>query len=1024
MSRKRHSVDLIGDGKVTRTMSRKRHSVDLIGDDKVTRAMSRKRHSVDLGMVNVGGRSKGCSTCRSRRIKCGKFSTSEEPKLAIPDLNSPQDESQPVCRHCERYGFECTGTRDITFVQGKIVNSRRTEKRRNVATRYNPGNNNSADLQILPSVSMKGNEIEVYICYFREHRILRGGPVALALQQLQPKEVIPTGANTATRQIFPQAVVSFATVFFGAHHRQSQIISHGYTMFGVALKQLSQALSEPKCYTRDEVVLSVATLALLECWVPSGPKNYLKHVAGIERLLELRGPDPRSLELYKGLRHMILFASLRTRKLSILARAEWKTAFKINCSEKELQELDLYDVLADCTALVVEQDDMLATRGLDLMRDIRRHDEVKEKALTLLTHLHAWRKRWDSDGKNSYSGIFANEDDPPPFLTIFEFSSDSTATMLMFYNSALIYVLRILASLQLDSKDEYITAEWSAALDICRCIPYYLARESRLDLRVVHLAVVTVWTTFRVKKSCKGFMGGLIRLKVTTLMSNEGKTDSYQHRGTLHNKCHKEQADHRREDNPHVNTTISVRARAILVHIALYDAEKREVDPPWRRADKPGRQPSSAARIPARAKIDYHRRLDGAKRVIKLQGYIRATVEFTISTSAVHYPTLCHPVQLHLTTFCTPHECEGDFWYQARNLLRHKSFGYHVRDGFTGAFDDRRSRNHRRNSINGHSLEPTAKPSDTPTPPKVSILTRAWKALGITPLAIMFMVKGAVAPTITMAIYQKHSVAINYLNFGYVMIVVSITTVPILPRGQFVMNLMVTVFLTYLAAAMALLGQYPGLKARQVSLPTGAAPEPYGTYNSSASVVNAIFFMLCLFGATEAGSLRFVREVLYTFLIGQAILTAVSLLIIPISPREVFFAEATGMLSVFHSTANFPPNNVTLRVIKDPKFAGGRRAIRQLNLVLYMDFLLYSVAKSILELIRFAEARAEDSTIKGKRLMLPRSKTIFKWLKNLLFTSKSSPAENFDKYPEEFEIIRLRDSLKDAKDPEHLPPNT
>jgi hypothetical protein len=87
-----------------------------------------------------------------------------------------------------------------------------------------------------------------------------------------------------------------------------------------------------------------------------------------------------------------------------------------------------------------------------------------------------------------------------------------------------------------------------------------------------------------------------------------------------------------------------------------------------------------------------------------------------------------------------------------------------------------------------------------------------------------------------------------------------------------------------------------------------------------------------------------------------------------------------------------------------------------------MDFLLYSVAKSVLELVRFAEARAEDGTMKRKRLVLPRSKTIFKWLKNLLFTSKSSPAENFDKHPEEFEIIRLGDSLKGAKDPEHLPP--
>jgi hypothetical protein len=451
----------------------------------------------------VGGR-KGVRLVVGGESNAVSLVSPRNPKLAIPDLNSSQDESQPTCRQCERHGFECTGTRSITFVQGKIVQSRRTEKRANVQTRYDAGNNDSADLQILPSALLKENEIEVYICYFQEHPVLRGGPVALALQQLQRNELIPARTNTATGQVFPQAVVSFATVFFGAHHRQAQITNHGYAMFGVALKQLNQALSEPKCYTHDEVVLSVVTLALLECWVPSGPKHYLKHMVGVERLLELRGPDPKSLELHKGLRHMVLFASLHTRKPSILAKAKWKAAFRINCSDKELQEQDLYDVLADYTVLVAERDDMLATWGLDLKRDTKRYGEVEKKVLALLTHLRAWKKRWDSDGKNSYFGISANGDDPPPFLTIFEFSSDSTATMLLFYNSALIHVLRMLASLQLDSKDEYIAAEWSAAIDICRCIPYYLVRESHLDLRVVHLAIVTVWTTLRGRETADG----------------------------------------------------------------------------------------------------------------------------------------------------------------------------------------------------------------------------------------------------------------------------------------------------------------------------------------------------------------------------------------------------------------------------------------------------------------------------------------------------------------------------------------
>ena len=55
-------------------------------------------------------------------------------KAAI-QLNSAQDENRPVCRRCERGGLECTGARDITFVEGTIVKSRRTDKRVPVSTR-------------------------------------------------------------------------------------------------------------------------------------------------------------------------------------------------------------------------------------------------------------------------------------------------------------------------------------------------------------------------------------------------------------------------------------------------------------------------------------------------------------------------------------------------------------------------------------------------------------------------------------------------------------------------------------------------------------------------------------------------------------------------------------------------------------------------------------------------------------------------------------------------------------------------
>ena len=73
-----------------------------------------------------------------------------------------------------------------------------------------------------------------------------------------------------------------------------------------------------------------------------------------------------------------------------------------------------------------------------------------------------------------------------------------------------------------------------------------------------------------------------------------------------------------------------------------------------------------------------------------------------------------------------------------------------------------------------------------------SILKRIWGRLGINALVVMFMVKGALPPTIALSIYQRYAVAVNYLNLGYVMIVISILSVPVLPRGKYLMNLSIS----------------------------------------------------------------------------------------------------------------------------------------------------------------------------------------------------------------------------------------
>ncbi|KFY46763.1 hypothetical protein V494_00343 [Pseudogymnoascus sp. VKM F-4513 (FW-928)] len=218
--------------------------------------------------------------------------------------------------------------------------------------------------------------------------------------------------------------------------------------------------------------------------------------------------------------------------------------------------------------------------------------------------------------------------------------------------------------------------------------------------------------------------------------------------------------------------------------------------------------------------------------------------------------------------------------------------------------------------------------SDTTPAPAQSILKIAWSKLGINGTVAALVFKGALAPLIATAMYQSKSVARIYVNFGYLIIVVSILSVTFLPRGKFMMNISISVLLTCFAMAMVLLGQYAGVKARQHTTPAEAPPNIALGYNSSASAVNAIFLTLNLFGintlraarpafsipavgynifvligftygpqmATVQRSVKFSKELFYSFLTGQAVGAGVSLLVIPVSSRKVFFGEATGFL--------------------------------------------------------------------------------------------------------------------------------
>ena len=231
-----------------------------------------------------------------------------------------------------------------------------------------------------------------------------------------------------------------------------------------------------------------------------------------------------------------------------------------------------------------------------------------------------------------------------------------------------------------------------------------------------------------------------------------------------------------------------------------------------------------------------------------------------------------------------------------------------------------------------------------PMPTRASLLTRLWQksGLNIGMLAIMF--KGALAPTIAIALYQSTAFADHYSTLGYLVAIMSILSFGIMPRAKFVQTMLFNIIGICIGFCITLLSIFCSVQARAHTTPplsTGpksstGGPSPGASvapYNSSASAVCAIwlFFniyisntlrasrpqlqfpviMYSIFAnvastyapqfATMAQGIAFGRRLFEAFLTGFAIAIAVSFFVFPLTSRMVVLRTTTGCIKSLSS---------------------------------------------------------------------------------------------------------------------------
>lgn len=158
------------------------------------------------------------------------------------------------------------------------------------------------------------------------------------------------------------------------------------------------------------------------------------------------------------------------------------------------------------------------------------------------------------------------------------------------------------------------------------------------------------------------------------------------------------------------------------------------------------------------------------------------------------------------------------------------------------------------NSKHGENGQPQNKPS---------LKTRCkalWTSTGITTPRSKLMFKGALAPTIAIALFQADDFASHFTTVGYLVGITSILSLVIQPRSKFLQTMLVNVVFVCFAAACVTLALYCCVQARihsgesgEVSMggantsglaATGAQTAPY---NSSAAAVAGIWLMVMIY---------------------------------------------------------------------------------------------------------------------------------------------------------------------------------
>ncbi|KAF2655112.1 hypothetical protein K491DRAFT_436620 [Lophiostoma macrostomum CBS 122681] len=419
-------------------------------------------------MVSRGGRSRGCANCRRRRVKC--------------------DETRPVCLRCQKRQLDCDGPKEQTWIN------------QSSAPKKGSSIPDAPALIPIPAtrISLAGFENEIYLAFTR--KTLLRGPAIEAACDLVYHHYSPSNATPALT-LLVEGISCLATTFFGSQHNQFGIKSKGYKQYGKVLRQLNVHLATPTMQTLDETLLTVWACMLLEIFLPTGPNNFLKHMRGIEAIMEMRGPPTlpyscTTLGVLRSARTLSIIAGLATAQSCLFSVEEWKELpLPVEDAFEQLRH-NLFKILADCTRLMQERDECLISGDTWTKAQIIQETKYQLKALDKIN------TTWITLNQQRLNKTQS------PLAKKLRIADHDSATVYLLYNATYTCVLNILDALE--HSPYYIALRMSAAISITDSLEMKISEHSKgiegnHEASVISfLAIKVAWQTLGGFASAEG----------------------------------------------------------------------------------------------------------------------------------------------------------------------------------------------------------------------------------------------------------------------------------------------------------------------------------------------------------------------------------------------------------------------------------------------------------------------------------------------------------------------------------------